>query len=103
MAFKFNILKEAKEMAQRFEQVKADLANKTVTVTVGGGMLTVVANGQQHIISIKLEREIITPDDPEMLEDLLLSGINEALRKSMELSAEEMAKVTGGLKIPGLT
>ncbi|MFC1853472.1 YbaB/EbfC family nucleoid-associated protein [candidate division CSSED10-310 bacterium] len=101
--FGLNIIKEAKEMAAKLEKVKSELMNKTVTATVGGGMVTVVANGQQQIVKISLEREIINPDDVELLEDLLLSGTNEALRKSVELAAEEMSKITGGLKIPGLS
>jgi len=101
--FKLNIIKEAKEMASRLEKTKADLLQKTVSASVGGGMVTVIANGQQQIVKISLEKEIIDPEDPDILEDLILSGVNEALRKSTELAAEEMSKITGGLKIPGLT
>lgn len=97
-----NILKEAKEMASKFEKVKEELKNKTVAVAVGGGMVTVVANGQQEIINLTIDREIINPDDPDLLRDLVLSGVNEALKKSLELAAEEMSRITGGLKIPGL-
>lgn len=101
--FNLNIIKEAKEMAAKLEQTKAELKNKTVTATVGGGMVTVDANGQQEIIKISIEKDIIDPNDPEMLEDLILSGVNEALKKSLELAAQEMSKLTGGLNIPGLT
>ena len=81
--FKLNIIKEAKEMAAKLEQTKDELRNKTVTASVGGGMVTVMANGQQEIIKISIEREIINPNDPEMLEDLIISGVNEALKKSL--------------------
>ena len=68
-----------------------------------GGMVTVGANGNQEIVSIKIEREVINPEDAQMLEDLVLAACNEALRKSRELVQAEMGKITGGLRIPGLT
>ena len=101
--FNINIIKEAKEMAAKLEETKDELRNKRVTATVGGGMVTVTANGQQEIVKISVEKEIINPDDPELLEDLILSGVNEALKKSLELAAQEMSKITGGISIPGLT
>ncbi|MBN2383659.1 YbaB/EbfC family nucleoid-associated protein [bacterium] len=90
-------------MASKLEQTKDELKNRTVSVEVGGGMVRVTANGQQQIVSLNIEREVINPDDQDLLEDLILSGVNEALRKSLELAAEEMSKITGGFKIPGLT
>lgn len=101
--FKLNILKEAKELASKLERTKEELLSKTVTATVGGGMVTVVANGQQQIISISVQKEVINPEEVELLQELLLSGVNEALRLSSELAATEMSKLTGGIKIPGLS
>jgi DNA-binding YbaB/EbfC family protein len=73
-----------------------------VEATAGGGMVTVVANGKQEIVSIKIDREVINPEDAQMLEDLVLAASNEALRKSKEMVQAEMGKITAGLKIPGL-
>jgi DNA-binding YbaB/EbfC family protein len=78
------------------------VAKKTVSATAGGGMVTVEANGKQEILSIKIEREVITPDDAGMLEDLVLAACNEALRKSREMVQAEMGKLTAGLKLPSL-
>jgi len=73
-----------------------------VEATAGGGMVTVVANGKQELVSIKIDREVVNPDDAQMLEDLVLAACNEALRKSREMVQQELGKLTGGLKIPGL-
>ena len=78
------------------------MAKKKVQATAGGGMVTVEANGRQEILSIKIDREVINPDDAQMLEDLVLAACNEALRKSREMVQAEMTKVTAGLKLPGL-
>ena len=97
-----DLVKQAQEMRKRVEEMQAELSAKTVTASSGGGMVTVVANGAQAIVSIKMEKEIINPDDPEMLSDLLLAAVNEALKKSQEMVAAEMGRLTGGLKLPGL-
>ena len=83
-------------------QLQAEAAKKTVEATAGGGMVTVVANGKQELVSIKIDREVINPEDAQMLEDLVLAATNEALRKSKEMVQSEMGKITAGLKIPGL-
>ena len=97
-----NIVKEAQKLQAQMEQLQAEVAKKKVQATAGGGMVTVEANGRQEILSIKIEREVINPDDAQMLEDLVLAACNEALRKSREMVQAEMTKVTAGLKIPGL-
>ena len=99
-----NIMKEAQKLQAQMEQLQAEVAKKKVEATAGGGMVTVEANGKQEILSIKIDREVITPDDPQMLEDLVLAAVNEALRKAREMVASEMSKLAGGLggKIPGL-
>jgi len=97
-----NIMKEAQKLQAQMEQIQAEVAKKTVDATAGGGMVTVQANGKQEIVSIKIDREVINPDDVQMLEDLVVAACNEALRKSRELVQAELGRVTGGFKIPGL-
>ncbi len=97
-----NIMKEAQKLQAQMEQLQAEVAKKNVQATAGGGMVTVEANGRQEILSIKIDREVINPDDAQMLEDLVLAACNEALRKSREMVQAEMSKVTAGLKLPGL-
>jgi DNA-binding YbaB/EbfC family protein len=98
-----NILKEAQKLQAQLEALREEAAKKKVEATAGGGMVTVEANGNQEIVSIRIDREVINPEDPQMLEDLVLAACNEALRKSREMVQAEMGKVAGGLRIPGLT
>ena len=98
-----NIMKQAQKMQAQIAKVQEELADKTVEATAGGGMVTVVVNGKQEILSIKIEPEVIDAQDKEMLQDLVVAAVNEGLRKSQEMVAEEMKKITGGLQIPGLT
>lgn len=97
-----NIMKEAQKLQAQMEQLQAEVAKKKVEATAGGGMVTVAANGRQEILSIKIEREVINPDDAQMLEDLIMAACNEALRKSREMVQAEMGKLTAGLNLPGL-
>jgi len=97
-----NFMKQAKEMMAKVEKMKADISQMTAEATVGGGMVTVVARGDHKIVSIKIDPEVIDADDVEMLQDLVLSAINEALRKIQDHTQAEMSKLTGGLNIPGL-
>lgn len=97
-----NLIKQAQEFQRKMKKVQDELKGKIVEATSGGGMVTVTANGRQEILSIKIEPEVVNPEDVEMLEDLILAAVNEAKRKSEELAQEEMKKITGGLNIPGL-
>ena len=97
-----NIMKEAQKLQQQMEALQAEAGKKKVQATAGGGMVTVEANGKQEILSIKIDREVINPEDAQMLEDLVLAACNEALRQSREMVQAEMSKLTAGLKIPGL-
>ncbi|OGP52318.1 MAG: nucleoid-associated protein, YbaB/EbfC family [Deltaproteobacteria bacterium RBG_13_43_22] len=97
-----NIMNQAKMMQNRLAQIQEEMGNKTVEASSGGGMVTVTANGRQEILSVKIEPEVVNPEDVEMLQDLIQAAVNDALRKVQEMAATEMAKVTGGLKIPGL-
>ena len=98
-----NLMKQAQKMQKQMMEIQEELADRTVEATVGGGMVTVVANGQQDILSIKIDPEVVDPNDVEMLQDLILAAVNEAHRKAQEMMNQEMGKLTGGLKIPGLT
>ena len=97
-----NIMKQAQKVQKQMLEIQEELANRTVEATVGGGMVTVVANGQQDIMAIRIDPEVVDPNDIEMLQDLILAAVNEAHRKAQELMNTEMSKLTGGLKIPGL-
>jgi nucleoid-associated protein EbfC len=97
-----NMMKEAQKLQAQMEKMQEEIAKKKVDATAGGGMVTVECNGKQELLSIKIDPEVINKDDAQMLEDLVLAACNEALRKSRELVQQEMTKLTGGLKIPGL-
>lgn len=97
------IMKQAQKMQEQLERIQEELAHKTVTASAGGGMVTVIANGKQEIISVKIAPEAVDPQDIAMLEDLVTAAVNEALRTARNLMQEEMAKLTGGLRIPGIT
>ncbi len=97
-----NLMREAQRLQQQMAAVQEEVAQKKVQATAGGGMVTVEANGKQEIVSIKIDPEVINKDDAQMLEDLVLAASNEALRKARELVQQELGKLTGGLKIPGL-
>lgn len=98
-----NLMKQAQQMQQRMLKLQEEIAKKTLDASVGGGMVTVTVNGKSEVLRIKIEPQVVDPDDVEMLEDLIVAGVNEALRKAQEMMAEEMGKLTGGLKIPGLS
>lgn len=97
-----NLMKQAQQMQQKMLKLQEEMAQKTVEASVGGGMVTVLVNGKNEVLQVKVEPQVVDPDDVEMLEDLIVAGVNEALRKAQEMVAEEMGKLTGGLKIPGL-
>ena len=97
------IFKQAQEIQAKMSQVQEELAQKTVEASSGGGMVKVVVNGQLVVSSVKMDPSVVNPQEMEMLEDLVLAAVNEGLRRAREMAAEEMSKVTGGLKVPGLT
>lgn len=96
------LMKQAQQMQEKMMRVQDELASKTVEATAGGGMVTAVVNGKHELVSLKIEKEVVDPDDIEMLQDLVVAAVNEGVRKAQEMAAEEMSKVTGGLNIPGL-
>jgi len=97
-----DIMKQAQKMQAKMAQIQEELAQKTVEASAGGGMVRVQANGKQEILSILIEPDVVDAEDVEMLQDLVLAAVNDALRKAQEMMAEEMKKVTGGMSIPGL-
>ena len=100
MADFMKILQQAQEMQGKFQQVQAELQQQTVTASAGGGMVTVEANGQGTIRSIKVDPSVVDKADVEMLEDLVLVAVTEAQKKAQEAAQAEMGKLTGGLNLP---
>jgi nucleoid-associated protein EbfC len=98
-----NMMKQAQKLQAQMLKMQEELAEKTVESSSGGGMVKVVANGRQQIESIQIEREVVDPEDVEMLQDLIQAAVNDALAKAQEMVSSEMSKLTGGLNIPGLT
>ena len=96
------LMKQAQKMQSQMAKIQEEMAGKTVEASAGGGMVKAVANGKQELVSVSIEKEVVDPEDVEMLQDLLVAAVNEALKKSQEMMAEEMSKITGGLPIPGM-
>ena len=96
------MMKQAQKMQAQILKIQEEMAERTVEASSGGGMVTVTANGKQEILAIRIEPEVVDPEDVDMLQDLVVAAVNEALKKAQEMVAEEMAKVTGGLQLPGL-
>jgi DNA-binding YbaB/EbfC family protein len=97
-----NLLKKAQELQQKMAKLQEELGEKTVEASSGGGMVAVVANGKQEIVSIKIDPEVVDVNDVEMLQDLVLAAINDALYQAKQMMSEEMSQLTGGVKIPGI-
>ena len=97
------MLQQAQKLQAQLAKAQEELSNLTIEASSGGGAVTVTINGQQKIQSVKISPEVINPDDVELLEDLVLTAVGEAIAKSQELAAEQLGGLTGGLKIPGLT
>ena len=97
------IMRQAQELQAKLAKAQKELENVTLEVSSGGGAVTVTVNGQQEIQSVKISPEVIDPDDVELLEDLVLTAVREAIAKSKETAAKQLGGLTGGLNIPGLT
>ncbi len=97
-----NMMKQAQKLQSKMLHLQEELAEKTVEASAGGGMVKAVANGKQQVVSVQIEKEVVDPDDVEMLQDLILAAVNDALARSQEMVSTEMSKLTGGLNIPGL-
>jgi DNA-binding YbaB/EbfC family protein len=98
-----DLMKQAQQLQAKLTRAQEDAANKTVEASAGGNMVTAVVSGRLELVSLRIDPAVISSDDQEMLQDLVMAAVNEGLRKAQKLMADEMAKVTGGMKIPGLT
>ena len=96
------MMKQAQKLQSKMLEMQAELGNRTVSAQAGGGMVEATANGRQELVSLRIDKEVATPDDVDMLQDLILAAVNEALHRAREMMAQEMSKLTGGLQIPGL-
>ena len=97
-----SMMKQAQKLQAKMMEMQAELGNRTVSAQAGGGMVEAVVNGRQELVSLRIDPEVVAPDDVEMLQDLIQAAVNEALNRSREMMAAEMAKLTGGMNIPGL-
>lgn len=97
-----NMMKQVQKMQARMMEIQEQLAEERVEGTAGGGMVKAVANGKQEIVEITIDKEVVDPEDIEMLQDLIVAAVNQAQKAAAELAAERMAEVTGGLNIPGM-
>lgn len=97
-----NLMKMAKQAQSQIMKIQEEMAEREVEATSGGGMVKAVVNGKQELLSITLDPEVVDPDDVEMLQDLVVAAVNEAMRKAQEMVQGEMSKVTGGMNIPGM-
>jgi DNA-binding YbaB/EbfC family protein len=96
-------MKQAKKLQERMAQLQKELEVRTVEATAGGGMVTVIVNGKFELVSLKIEKDVVNPADVDMLQDLVTAAVNEGIRKAQEMTSSEMAKITGGMNIPGLS
>lgn len=96
------IMKQAQKFQTKMAKLQEELSDKTVEASAGGGMVTVVANGGQDVLSISIDPEVVDPDDIEMLQDLIMAAVNDALNKAKAMMNEEMGQLTKGMNIPGM-
>ncbi len=98
------MMKQVQKLQENMARVQAELEQKTVSADAGGGMIRVTVNGKQQVVSIRIEKEVVNPEEIEMLEDLVVSAVNKGLEESQRMAQEEMQKVTAGVlpQIPGL-
>ena len=97
-----NLMKQAQQLQTKMTKLQDELGEKTVEATSGGGMVTVLANGRQEILSIKIDPEVIDPDDVEMLQDLIMAAVNDSLQRAKNMVSEEMGKLTKGINMPNI-
>ena len=97
-----NIMKQAQQFQNKMAKLQQELGQKTIEATSGGGMVTVVVNGQQEVLSIKIDPEVVDPEDIDMLQDLVLAAVNDGLTRAKKMVNDEMSKLTGGLNLPNI-
>jgi DNA-binding YbaB/EbfC family protein len=98
-----DIVKQAQELQERLSKVQEEAAGRTVDASAGGGMVKVTVNGRLEVVRLQIEPQVLAGGDVEMLQDLIAAAVNEGIRSAQRMMADEMSKLTGGLKIPGLT
>ncbi len=98
-----DIMKQAQKMQEKMQKIQDELADLQVEASSGGGMVTVVANGKQEILEVRIDKQVVDPEDIEMLEDLVVAAVNQAMEKAQELANDEMGKAAGGMlgNLPG--
>jgi hypothetical protein len=96
------MMRQAQRMQKKLAQIREEAGQKTVEGTAGGGMVVVVANGKSEILSVKIQKDVIDANDPEMLQDLIVAATNQALQRANEMLQQELSALTGGAPIPGL-
>lgn len=97
-----DLLQQAGRIKERIAEMQAELANRRVEGTAGGGMVTAIVNGKGELLTLHIEKAVVDPADVEMLQDLVVAAVNAASRNSRDAMQDEMSKLTGGLRIPGL-
>lgn len=97
-----DLVRQAQMMQKKMAKMQEELNTKTVEASAGGGMVTVTATGAQEISEIRIEKDVVNPEDVEMLQDLILAATNDALKRAKDMVQGEMAQLTGGMKIPGM-
>ncbi len=97
-----DLMRQAQKLQEEMMKAQEEAKKKTVEATAGGGMVTVIASGAGNLVSIRIEKDVVNPDDVEMLQDLILAASNEAIRRAQELVSADMSKLTGGMNIPGM-
>ncbi|MSQ47914.1 MAG: YbaB/EbfC family nucleoid-associated protein [Deltaproteobacteria bacterium] len=102
MANMNEMMKQAKQMQDRLMRAKEDAAQKTIEASAGGNMVTVVVSGRPEVVSLRIDPAVVSAEDTEMLQDLVIAAVNEGIRKSQKMVEDEMSKLLGGLKIPGM-
>ena len=93
---------QAKKMQQQLEQAKAEAEEKVISASAGGGAITLEMNGRQEVLSLTLKPEVVDPEDLDMLQDLIIAAVNDAIKTSQEMVSSEITKITGGFSLPGL-
>jgi len=96
------LLKQAQQLQSKMQALQEELARRTVTAQAGGGMVEATVNGRQELLSLRIDPEVVSPEEVDLLQDLILAAVNEALNRSREMVAQEMSKLTGGLGLPGM-
>lgn len=97
-----DLMRQAQEVRERFQRLQEELGGRTVEGSAGGGMVVAVMNGRQELLSVRIEKEVVSPDDVGMLQDLVRAAVNDAFARSREVAAAEMGKIAGGMLPPGI-